>query len=118
MLRRVFAVIALAVVCLLVAPMTAAFADNCFNASRSDNGLSSNPADFSAPVFKGGWVWLPSVGVPQASWGKEVPANFQNGKSDWLLGGTPYCDAGGALNPDGTKRQDTHGVQSGCGGFG
>jgi hypothetical protein len=117
MLRRFIAVAALAVSFLLLAPMTAAFADNCFNLSRSSGGLSSNPADFSQPVIKGGWVWLPSVGVPQASWGKEVPANFQNGKSDWLLGGTPYCDAGGATNPDGTPRQDTHGVQSGCGFF-
>jgi len=112
MLRRVLAVVALAVTFLLVAPMTAAFADNCFNASRP------GPDSFSGPLVKGGWVWLPSVGVPNPAWGKEVPENFQNGKSDWLLGGTPYCDAGGALNPDGTPRQDTHGIQSGCGAFG
>ena len=115
MLRRFIAVIALAFAALLIAPMSAAFADNCFNLSRSSGDLSSNPADFTEPVFKGGWVWLPSVGVPFPAWGKEVPENFQNGESDWLLGGTPYCDAGGALNPDGTRRQDTHGVQSFCG---
>ena len=118
MLRRFFALIGLTAALLLVIPMTAAVADNCFNASRPGHGLSSDPADFSAPVVKGGWVWLPSVGVPQPSWGKEVPENFQNGKSAWLLGGTPYCDAGGALNPDGTPRTDSHGVQSGCGAFG
>ena len=118
MLRRAFAVVAVAATVLLVAPMTVAFADNCFNASRPSNGLSANPGDFTTPVIKGGWVWLPSVGVPNPVWAKEVPENFQNGKSDWLLGGTPYCDAGGALNPDGTPRQDTHGVQSGCGAFG
>ena len=85
MLRRFIAVIAVAFAALLIAPMSAAFADNCFNLSRPSGDLSSNPADFTQPVFKGGWVWL------------------------------PYCDAGGALNPDGTRRQDTHGVQSFCG---
>ena len=116
MFRRLVAAVGLAIAILVAAP-TAAFADNCFNVSRSNNGLSSNPADFTAPVFKGRWVWLPSVGIPQPSWGMEVPENFQNGESDWLLGGTPYCDAGGALNPAGTPRTDDHGVQSGCGGF-
>jgi len=111
MLRRVIAVVGLAITFLLVAPMSAAFADNCFNASRPA------PPE-GGEVEKGNWVWLPSVGIPQQSWGMVVPGNFQNGKSDWLLGGTPYCDAGGALNPDGTPRTDTHGIQSGCGAFG
>jgi len=62
----------------LFGPATAAFADNCYNASRPSGGLSSNPGDFSAPVFKGHWLWLPSVGVPQPAWGFEVPANYQN----------------------------------------
>jgi len=118
MVRRLVVLTGFSLAVGLAMPMNAAFADNCFNASRPAGSLSSNPADFTAPVIKGGWVWLPSVGVPQASWGKEVPENFQNGKNEWLLGGTPYCDAGGALNPDGTPRTDTHGIQSGCGAFG
>ena len=97
----------------------AALADNCYNASRPGHGLSTNPADFSAPVIKGRWLWLPSVGIPQAAWGFEVPKNFQNsqGAHTWLLAGTPYCEQGGVLFYNG-PRTTTHGIQSGCGFFG
>ena len=56
-----------------------ALADNCYNASRPGKDLSTNPADFSAPLFKGRWVWLPSVGVDLPAWGFEVPENYLNG---------------------------------------
>jgi hypothetical protein len=106
-------------VALVFGPAAGAFADNCYNASRPSGGLSSNPADFSAPVIKGQWVWLPSVGVPQPSWAFEVPANFQNshGAESWLLAKTPYCAQGGVLFYNG-PRTTTHGIQSGCGAFG
>ena len=96
-----------------------ALADNCYNASRPGGGLSTNPADFSAPVVVGHWVWLPSVGAPLAAWGFETPENFQNsqGAESWLLEGTPYCEQGGVLFYGG-PRTTTHGVQSGCGFFG
>jgi hypothetical protein len=100
-------------------PASAAFADNCYNASRPSGGLSANPADFSSPVFKGHWLWLPSVGVPLAAWGFEVPENYQNsqGAESWLLAKTPYCEAGGVLFYNGPRTTD-HGIQSGCGAFG
>jgi hypothetical protein len=96
----------------------AALADNCYNASRPGGNLSTNPADFTAPVFKGRWLWLPSVGVPLAAWGFEVPANYQNGSANaWLLSNTPYCEAGGVIFYNGPRTTE-HGVQSGCGFFG
>lgn len=118
MLRKLATVGAVTVA--LLVPANAAFADNCFNASRPSGGLSTNPADFSAPVIRGNWVWLPSVGVPAPSWGFEPPYNFQDrqGTEDWLLAKTPYCAAGGFVNPGGTSRTYTHGIQSGCGAFG
>lgn len=103
---------------LVFGPAAAALADNCYNASRPSGGLSSNPADFSAPVIVGNWVWLPSVGVPNPVWAFETPENFQNsgGAESWLLEKTPYCEAGGILSYDG-PRTTTHGIQSGCGAF-
>ena len=62
MIRRVIAAVFAATV--LLVPAGAAFADNCYNASRPGGDLSTNPGDFSAPLFKGHWLWLPSVGVP------------------------------------------------------
>jgi hypothetical protein len=96
-----------------------ALADNCYNASRPGGDLSTNPADFSQPVFKGHWVWLPSVGVPLVAWGFEIPSNYLNsgGAESWLLANTPYCEAGGVLFYNG-PRTTTNGIQSGCGAFG
>ena len=95
-----------------------ALADNCYNASRPGKDLSTNPADFSAPLFKGRWVWLPSVGVELPAWGFEVPENYLNGSAnDWLLANTPYCEDGGIIFYNG-PRTTTHGIQSGCGFFG
>lgn len=102
----------------LLAPAGAALADNCFNISRPSS-LSSNPADFTAPVTKGNWVWLPSVGVPIAAWGFGAPANYLDsaGSEAWLLENTPYCSQGGWLFYGG-PRTTTNGLQSGCGFFG
>src|SRR2546423_11680933 len=86
-------------------PAGAALADNCYNASRPGKDLSTNPADFSAPLFKGRWLWLPSVGAPIAAWGFEVPQNYQNrgGAEAWLLENTPYRAAGGVLSSHGPR---------------
>ena len=108
-----------AVVGAVLAPASGAFADNCFNISRTGGSLSTNPADFTSPVFVGRWLWLPSVGAPLPYWAFSPPANYQDGNPDhWLLSKTPYCSAGGFVNPDGTPRTYDHGVQSGCGAFG
>ena len=117
MFRRIVA--ALFAAAALFAVVGPAFADNCFNASRPGGDLSTNPADFSAPYFKGRWLWLPSVGVPLAAWGFDIPANYQNsgGAESWLLAKTPYCEAGGILFYNGPRTTD-HGIQSGCGFFG
>jgi len=96
----------------------AALANNCFNLSRTSSGLSTNPADFQAPLVKGRWVWLPSVGAPLPAWGFEVPENYQHGNAnDWLLSQTNYCEEGGFLFYNGPRTTE-HGVQSGCGAFG
>jgi len=114
--HRIAAALAALVVLLLSAGT--ALADNCFNASRPAGGLSTNPADFSAPVFKGRWVWLPSVGVGLPAWGFDVPSNYldSGGAEAWLLENTPYCEAGGVLFYNGPRTTD-HGIQSGCGFF-
>jgi hypothetical protein len=117
MKARAAAVVA-ALVTLFVGAGTA-LADNCYNASRSSGGLSTNPADFSTPYFKGQWVWLPSIGAPIAAWGFNVPQNYldSGGAEAWLLENTPYCEAGGVLFYNGPRTTD-HGIQSGCGFFG
>jgi hypothetical protein len=116
--RHRIAVFVAAFVALLALTGTA-LADNCYNASRPGGDLSTSPADFSAPVFKGRWVWLPSVGVELTAWGFEVPSNYLNGggAEGWLLQNTPYCEAGGVLFYNGPRTTE-HGVQSGCGFFG
>jgi len=115
-MRHTIAVLVAAVA--LLAGAGSALADNCFNASRPGGGLSTNPADFSAPLFKGRWLWLPSVGAPVAAWGFEVPENYLNagGAEAWLLENTPYCEAGGVLFYNGPRTTE-HGIQSGCGAF-
>ena len=115
MFRRIAATLFAAVA--LFATAGTAFADNCFNASRPGVGLSTNPADFSAPLFKGRWLWLPSVGVPLAAWGYEAPEGRINANGGaWLLANTPYCEAGGILFYNGPRTTE-HGIQSGCGFF-
>ena len=117
-MRYRIAVLVAALVAVLALAGTA-LADNCFNASRPSGGLSTNPADFtSGPVFRGHWVWLPSVGEPIPAWGFDVPENYLNsgGVKAWLLENTPYCEAGGLLFYNGPRTTD-HGIQSGCGAF-
>jgi hypothetical protein len=119
MIRRTIAAVFAAAV--LLVPAGAAFADNCFNASRPGGALSTDPADFAGlpPVVKGNWVWLPSIGVPEPGWGFGAPSNYLNsgGAEAWLLENTPYCQAGGILFYNGPRTTD-HGIQSGCGFFG
>jgi hypothetical protein len=115
-LRRLIAVLVAALA--MLAFTGAALSDNCFNLSRTSKGLSTNPADFSAPYVKGRWLWLPSVGAPIPAWGFEVPENYQHGNvNDWLLSNTKYCEEGGFLFYNG-PRTTSHGIQSGCGAFG
>jgi hypothetical protein len=114
-MRRFLAVLGAMLV--LAASAGSAYADNCYNASRPGTGLSTNPADFSTPLFKGRWLWLPSIGVPLRAWGFEVPENYQQGNAEeWLLSNTPYCEAGGVLFYNG-PRTTSNGIQSGCGFF-
>jgi hypothetical protein len=115
-MKRLISLVAVAAA--LLAP-GAALADNCYNASRPGGDLSANPVDFTSPVTKGNWVWLPSAGVPLAGWGFGAPANYLNSGGDeaWLLEHTPYCEAGGVVFYNG-PRTTTHGIQSGCGFFG
>jgi hypothetical protein len=116
-MRRIAAALAAFVAALAFAGT--ALADNCFNASRPSGGLSTNPADFTSPVLKGNWVWLPSVGAPIAAWGFGPPSNYldSGGNEAWLLENTPYCEAGGFIFYNG-PRTTAHGIQSGCGFFG
>ena len=114
MFRRIAATACAAVA--LLATAGVAFADNCFNASRPGVGLSTNPADFSEPLFKGRWLWLPSVGVPLPAWGYEAPEGRIANGGPWLLANTPYCEAGGILFYNGPRTTE-HGIQSGCGFF-
>jgi hypothetical protein len=95
-----------------------ALADSCVNVSRAapDCGLSCNE-----PVIHGNWVWLPSIGVPEESWGFAAPGraesvgnglpgqhgNYQSGFSESLLGRSAYCTKG--VNTD-----REHGLESGC----
>lgn len=95
-----------------------AFADSCVNVSRAA------PTSTGTAIFKGNWVWLPSVGASFEAWAFVVPGsdiaeemgfpslpgangNFTNGKTESLLGVSANC-------PPGANRQTTQGIQSGC----
>lgn len=107
MLRKMCLAGAVAVGLTLV-PATAAFADNCYNASRP----APASGEFTA---KGNWAYVPDFGV----WAFSPPENYLNsgGAESWLLENTPYCQQGGVLAYTG-PRTTTNGVQSGCGAFG
>src|SRR5687768_12308397 len=95
-----------------------AFADTCLNLSRSAPACHPTCA---APVIRGNWVWLPSIGVPVANWGFAAPGgeesvnnglpgangNFTNGEGSSLLVNSAYCEKG--VNTD-----RSHGIVSGC----
>ena len=122
MLRRFLAVAGATAALALIAP-TAALADDCLNVSRPPAACGMT---CTAPVIVGNWVWLPSIGVPEAAWGFGTPGsipsvgaglpgangNYLNASTDgfsWLLENSAWCNGGA------TARQTTHGVQSGCG---
>ena len=93
-----------------------ASADSCANVSR--------PAPTgNQPTQTGNWVWLPSLGIPDAAWGFAPPGaadstllgapgangNYTDGQTSSLLGMSANCPPGSNAN-----RQTTSGVQSGC----
>lgn len=118
--KKSFAVAGATVALILIAGL--AFADDCSNVSRPAPacGLSC-----SAPVVSGNWVWLPSVGVPEAAWGFGTPGsvisqdaglpggsgNYLNdrGGFSWLLEKSAICNDGASA------RQTGHGIQTRCG---
>jgi hypothetical protein len=109
MMKRIVLLVAMvALMVALTAP--AALALTCVNLSRS-----APKGDVSGPIFKGHWVWLPSIGVPVEAWGFAPPGtegtngNFTNGKTTSLLGTSANCDPEKT-----TSRQIEHGVQTGC----
>jgi hypothetical protein len=109
MRKRIVVLVAMMVMMLsLAAP--AALALSCDNVSRA-----APKGEVTAPIIKGHWVWLPSIGVPEDAWGFFPPGtlgtsgNYTNGKTHSLLGVSAQCD------PDKTtSRQTDHGVQTGC----
>lgn len=109
-----------AVAAAVVAYPATAFADSCSNVSRAPAPCGFN---CQAPVIDGNWVWLPSIGVPEAAWGFAPPGgadsvvfglpgangNYTNGQTSSLLGMSANCPPG--ANP---SRQTSHGIQTGC----
>lgn len=89
----------------LAVGVTPAFGHSCENASMAPPANWS-PAD--GPVFRGHWVWLPSIGVPAQAWGFDPPAGYQAQLGGSLLNNSAMCK--GMT----TQRQTDHGVQTGC----
>lgn len=129
-MRRILITIA-AALAVLVAGVAPALADSCANVSRAAPQGWTPATVYSAPLLKGGWVWLPSltsVFGPNAQfppfWGKVTPGtadavllgapgqngNYTNGKTISLLGVSALCRASQAF----VVRQTDHGIQSGC----
>jgi hypothetical protein len=108
MKRIVLLVAMVALMVALAAP--AALALTCVNESRS-----APKGDVSGPIFKGHWVWLPSIGVPEGAWGFAPPGtfgtngNFTDGETIRLLGTSANCDPEKT-----TSRQTENGVQPHC----
>jgi hypothetical protein len=101
-----------AVLLSLVVTAQVASADTCGNVSR--------PAPTgNQPTATGVWIWLPSIGVPDAEWAFASPGGSFNPKGNYggatgansLLTNSAICDSSStaALN-----RQTTNGIQSGC----
>lgn len=94
-----------------------ALADSCGNVSRAPY---TGP-DTGAPVIRGNWIWLPSIGIPAPIWGFLPP-----GGPDSQLAGAPgangnYLDGTGASLLDhsayclkGVNTDKSHGIVSGC----
>jgi len=101
---RVLAVVAGSVAA-LAAPI-AADASSCANFSRPAPACNLS---CTSPVVDGNWVWLPSIGVPQAAWGFAPPGtfdsqafgfpgangNYTDGQTASLLGMSALCTNGG-----------------------
>lgn len=122
------ATVGLASAALLTVGVGSAFADDCANVSRA-----APACDLScpAPVTVGNWVWLPSIGAPEAAWGFAPPGaadsvnfglpgssgNYTNGAADDLLGVAAQHSSGVCTTPNRTTDpSDAHGVISGaCG---
>jgi hypothetical protein len=109
MMKRIVLLVAMVALMLaLAAP--AALALTCVNESRA-----APKGDASGPIFKGHWVWLPSIGEEEEAWGFAPPGtidtngNFTNGKTTSLLGTSANCDPEKT-----TSHQSEHGVQTGC----
>ena len=116
MRRRLFGITGGLVLSLIVAGT--AFADSCANISRAAPDCHPGCA---APVIRGNWVWLPSIGVPFEAWGFAAPGgtesvnnglpgangNYTNGAGESLLVNSAYCTKG--VNTD-----RSHGIVSGC----
>jgi hypothetical protein len=110
--------IALVATVVALAVPAAALADSCDNASRP---APPNYVPGSGPLIVGHWVWLPSIGVPENSWGFIAPGtfgtngNYAGGQTVSLLGNSAICDGNGTAA---ANRQhgsgEEHGIQSGC----
>jgi hypothetical protein len=99
-----------------------ALADDCVNLSRPAPECNMS---CTAPVISGNWVWLPSIGVPEAAWGFGTPGSIISEQADlpgsagnyindrggvsWLLENSAIC---ADTVP---SRQTEHGIQTGCG---
>jgi hypothetical protein len=119
MMKRILATAATTLALAMVG--AAANADTCSNVSRAPAPCGMT---CTAPVVDGNWVWLPSIGVPEAAWGFGTPGS-QPSQSFGLPGasGNYVNDRGGfswlleksiCVNGN-TARTTDHGVQSGCG---
>ena len=114
-------------VVLMAATSVPAFADSCSNVSRPAPAGWTQTTTYTAPLLQGGWVWLPSLGIPGLPpfWGKVTPGtsdsillgapgangNYTNGKTVSLLGVSAVCNTSSQAF---VIRQTTHGIQSGC----
>lgn len=122
MMRRLLATVATTAALVMIG--AAANADTCSNVSRAPApcGMSC-----PAPVIEGNWVWLPSIGAPEAAWGFATPGSLpsqglgfpgangnylnQSGGFSWLFENS-LCVNGNTAR---ATANSTNGIQSGCG---
>ena len=123
MMRRRVATIGLITGAMLTVGAGAAFADDCSNVSRPAPACDMS---CTVPVITGNWVWLPSIGIPNAAWGFAPPGgadsqssglpgsngNYTDGQVDDLLGVAAAHSTGVCSTP--TRTTDPHGINSGA----
>lgn len=123
MLRRRVATVGLATGALLAVGVGSAWADDCSNVSRPAPPCAMS---CTAPVVTGNWVWLPSIGIPEPTWGFAPPGaldsqliglpgrrgNYTNGQTDDLLGIAAAHSSRVCSTP--TRTTDPHGINSGA----